>query len=314
MIDQSRLRASSVSVVVPSFAGAARLPGLMECFMRQQTKRDWELIVVLDGTPDNSAEVLSKWTGSLPLEVIDLPRNVGRAAALNRGLERSSFDVLVRCDDDLLPSADYVERHGGWHDQECELGVIGLCRNVYGNTAFAAKYGRPVDRRYRREAYTRSDAELWRHWAGNCSIHRRSMERVGSYDSETFQGYGWEDDDYGYRLMCSGVRLILDPLLETDHLASAVTTSLRLSRAFVAGQAKARFAAKHRLEGLDTQLAGTWGFLVDRIARNRRPEWYLRTGARIDRILPYVGQRRGRQLVDLMLESASHAGYASIAR
>ena len=55
------------SVIVPTHRGAHRLPTLLEALSRQVHPGPWEVIVVLDGVLDDSAEVLESWRRRLHL-------------------------------------------------------------------------------------------------------------------------------------------------------------------------------------------------------------------------------------------------------
>ena len=74
-----------VSVVVPSFRGAALLPQLLGAFRAQRTALPWELIVVLDGAPPDSRDAIRDFEDELPIRVLAFPDNRGRPAALNAG-------------------------------------------------------------------------------------------------------------------------------------------------------------------------------------------------------------------------------------
>ncbi|WP_341854304.1 glycosyltransferase [Brachybacterium sp. GPGPB12] len=164
---------------------------------------------------------------------IVFPENRGRVAALNAGFEVARGDVLIRCDDDLLPAVDYVAAHVSAH-QDGPGGVIGLYLNEYSTTPYAEVYGKDADQRFRRDAYNSASAVTWRYWAGNCSITREIWEAVGPYDSE-YRLYGWEDVDYGYRIHAAGFEVHLAPELETPHRVAAVTTAVRSRRASHSG-------------------------------------------------------------------------------
>jgi glycosyltransferase involved in cell wall biosynthesis len=99
------------SVVIPSYQGAERLENLLGCLALQETDFEWEAVVVLDGSTDDSLGTIARWSSSVPVRVIDLGTNRGRSAALNAGFDAAMGRVLVRCDDDLAPDPNYVRRH-----------------------------------------------------------------------------------------------------------------------------------------------------------------------------------------------------------
>lgn len=296
--------APSVSVVIPSFQGAVRLPGLLAALAAQRFDREWEVILVLDGSTDGSASIAEAFAENLNLVILDRGFNVGRSTTLNDGLAAASGDVLVRCDDDLLPDEHYVARFADWFEGDRSVGVVGLYRNVYPDTAYAKAYGRSVDERFRREAYASAPGTHWQYWAGNCAVHRQMWERVGPYDADTYRAYGWEDVDWGYRFQAAGGRIVLDPQLETVHRVAATTCAIRADRAELSGAAARLFDLKHATCSLPP-LSGSWGAAVRATARGMPVGW----SAAVDGALPHVPQKAGRKLVDLVIQSSFRRGY-----
>jgi glycosyltransferase involved in cell wall biosynthesis len=302
--------AVSASIVVPSRGGAHRLPRLFAS-LAEQTTDAWEVLVVLDGDIDDSADVVTEWSQVLPVRAIQFSENRGRSAALNAGFAAAGGDVLVRCDDDLLPSPRYVEHHLSRH-QGMPVGVVGLYRNQFPPTGYARAYGEPADVKFRRDAYATSPERTWRYWAGNVSTTREVHDLVGAYDPD-FRAYGWEDVDWGYRLHALGIPVVLAPELETSHHVAATTTTGRAQRAFYSGAARLRFEAKHGTDMLPpaTPGAGLWSRAVRVTAARLTEERLVRAGTTVDRCLPRLPAPLGRKAVALLVESAALAGHSS---
>ena len=86
-----------VSVVIPTYNRAQFLSEAVQSVMSQSFK-DFETIVVDDGSTDNTREILA----SLPVRYIR-QENRGVSAAINRGIEASSGDYVVfLASDDVL--------------------------------------------------------------------------------------------------------------------------------------------------------------------------------------------------------------------
>lgn len=295
------------SIVVPSFRGADRLPQLLDSLAAQQDGTpSFEVIVVVDGVDDGSVALLEN-ESRLELRSIVFPENRGRVGALNAGFEAARGDVLIRCDDDLIPGADYVAAHVNAH-RNGPGGVIGLYLNEYSTTPYAEVYGKDADERFRCDAYSAAPTLAWRYWAGNCSITREVWEAVGPYDSE-YRLYGWEDVDYGYRIHAAGFELRLAPELETPHRVAAVTTAIRARRAAHSGAARRLFERKHPKAGLPSAIPGwsLWNTLVRGLSR--APVNPSRRGAIVDAVLRFLPRGVGRKLVALSVESAALGGY-----
>lgn len=294
------------SIVVPSRGGAQRLPRLLAALLAQDDPA-WEAIVVLDGDIDDS-ETVVKGCGDPRVSVITFPENRGRVAALNAGFAAAAGDVLIRCDDDLVPATSYVAAHKARH-QDAPAGVVGLYLNHLPPTHYARVYGNPADAQFRQQAYGSSTP--WRYWAGNASVTRALWEQVGPYDPD-YRAYGWEDVDWGYRLQAAGVPVQLAPELETPHYMAATTTVTRVDRAFHSGAARLTFEAKHGTGHLPTPSPGTgaWGVLVRAATASLASRKRLLRAARlVDEALPRVPAPIGRKLVALLVESAGLVGY-----
>jgi glycosyltransferase involved in cell wall biosynthesis len=91
-----------VSVIIPCYKQAHFLGEAIESVLRQ-TYRTYEIIVIDDGSPDNTAEVAARY----PHVLLISQRNQGLAAARNSGIKESHGEYLVflDADDRLLPKA-----------------------------------------------------------------------------------------------------------------------------------------------------------------------------------------------------------------
>lgn len=301
------MTAPAVSIVVPSRAGAERLPVLMRA-LAAQTNPSWEAIVVLDGDIDGSEEVLARY-GHLPVRTIVFPENRGRVSALNAGFAAANGRILARCDDDLEPGPRYVARLIERHRYE-PVGVIGLYLNSFPDSAYARVYGKASDLLFRTNAYRSDPVGTWRYWAGNASVTRTTYERVGPYDAD-YRAYGWEDVDWGFRLHQAGVPIVLAPELETPHHAAAQSVELRAKRAFHSGAARRTFEAKHGTGHLPPAVPSDlspWNALTRTVGHLDRPG-ILRLATRVDATLSRMVTPMARKAVAVTVEGASIAGY-----
>jgi GT2 family glycosyltransferase len=106
-------KAVLVSVIIPCFNQGHFLHEAIESILAQ-TYTCAEIIVVNDGSTDNTAEVVAKYPGLCYVQ----QNNQGLAAARNTGMRYSTGDYLVflDADDRLLPralecGADYLDAH-----------------------------------------------------------------------------------------------------------------------------------------------------------------------------------------------------------
>ena len=281
----------------------------MNALAGQEGDISWEVVVVLDGDIDGSRAVLDQFLRRAPLTVVELSENQGRSAALNAGFHHSGGSVLIRCDDDLVPTPDFIARHAAHHNSDA-VGVVGLYRNVFPDTVYARVYGRAWDEDFRREAYAAPAHRTWRYWAGNCSLTRATWDSIGPYDTG-FRAYGYEDVDFGYRVASLGVPIVLDRQLETEHRIAATTTSTRAQRAFYSGAARRRFESKHGLTPPDPVTRTAWDRAVAALARRLDERRTQTFGSVVDASARVLPARAGRKAVAMLVEAAARAGHAS---
>lgn len=111
-----------LSIVVPVYRGAATVGQLVAALSALRPEGGLEVILVNDGSPDNSAEVCRELARSatVPLTYVEHARNFGEHNAVMSGLRRARGRYVITMDDDLQnPPEEVVKlydhaRLGGW--------------------------------------------------------------------------------------------------------------------------------------------------------------------------------------------------------
>lgn len=101
----------TISVIIPTYNGAKKLPNILNA-LAQQTYQDFETIVVIDGSTDNTIEMLEKenhW--NLKDFKFIFQENGGRSKVRNFGAKNAKGELLIFFDDDTRPQKDSIERH-----------------------------------------------------------------------------------------------------------------------------------------------------------------------------------------------------------
>lgn len=94
-----------VSIVVPAYDNADNIPACLDS-VGAQTYKDWEVVVVVDGSPDNSAEIVTQYCAKdSRVRLVNKPRNEGTHRARMSGVEAARGDYLLflDADDELAP-------------------------------------------------------------------------------------------------------------------------------------------------------------------------------------------------------------------
>jgi len=90
-----------LSVVVPTYNEAGSLPKLAERLHKVLAGREWELVVVDDGSPDGTADIAAALAPRIPVRVVRRAGKAGLASAVVAGFEAARGDVLLVMDADL---------------------------------------------------------------------------------------------------------------------------------------------------------------------------------------------------------------------
>jgi glycosyltransferase involved in cell wall biosynthesis len=100
-----------LSIVIPTYNGGHKIVNLLKRLQTQDYKL-FEVIVVIDGSTDNTAALLSQFQGQSPfaLQVLET-ENKGRSHARNLGASKAVADLLVFFDDDMLPEPGCIRAH-----------------------------------------------------------------------------------------------------------------------------------------------------------------------------------------------------------
>ena len=99
-----------LTVLLATRNGSRTLPTVLENFTRLQVPSSgWKLVVVDNGSTDQTREIVTSFRASLPLTYI-FEERPGKNAALNAGLEHLEGDLAVFTDDDVFPHPDWLIR------------------------------------------------------------------------------------------------------------------------------------------------------------------------------------------------------------
>lgn len=128
-----------VSVIVPTFNCASFIGAALESVFTQ-SYRDFEVIVVDDGSTDDTVAALDAWMGRITY-VHQV--NQGPAAARNRAVSLSQGELIAYLDADDLWLPEKLFRQVAFLDDHPECGL------VHGEVNVIDESGQPLHERYR---------------------------------------------------------------------------------------------------------------------------------------------------------------------
>lgn len=205
---------ASISVVLPSYRRLARLPHLVEEYLRQGAD---EVVIVLDGPHPG-------WEHALPtrerLTVLELPENRGLALARIAGLEAATSDLVLAVDDDVVPGPGLVDAHRSFHVGRSTTVLQGYMPVVLPphrgkDDSATYLYARGYDEQVRAWR-ARPDTLLDSLWGGNVSLPRQLYRRAEAHMPSIRLEYS-EDLDLGLRLRAIGATAVFDDRARAEH-------------------------------------------------------------------------------------------------
>jgi dolichyl-phosphate beta-glucosyltransferase len=100
------------SIVIPAYNEQARIPATLEAVADCIGIRGWsaEVVVVNDGSRDDTAEVVTKFAAKVPgIRLLENPGNRGKGYSVRNGLLHSFGDIVMFTDADLSAPIEEAE-------------------------------------------------------------------------------------------------------------------------------------------------------------------------------------------------------------
>lgn len=103
---------SLVTIAIPCYRSSKTIEGVVDGIVEQfenQTKYDYEIVLVNDGSPDNTFEVIHRICAKNPkVTGVNLSKNYGQSAAKMAAIDYVNGEFLVYMDDDGQHPADGI--------------------------------------------------------------------------------------------------------------------------------------------------------------------------------------------------------------
>ena len=218
----------SVSVVIPTY-NYARFVGRAIDSALAQTATPAEIIVIDDGSTDETPQVLDRYAG----RVTTLRQaNSGVSATRNVGISMARGDLVALLDSDDVWRPTKLERQLELLSRHPECGAIGCGVEVVGPEGIPLRFMDFVDAAGSPEDRLRAFA-LRQRWVGGSSsgalIPRQVLTQIGGFD-ETLEAA--EDWDLWLRISVAyPVRNVREPLTQVwDHRSGTFRNARRMAK------------------------------------------------------------------------------------
>ena len=220
------------SVIIPNLNGAGWLRDSIESIWAQ-TEQDFELIVIDNGSTDESLEIARSYCDNPRYHLIENSENTGFSHAVNQGIAMAKGEYMALFNNDAFAEPNWLEELLKTAESDPKIfAVSSLMLRYYEPEladdagdyvtilGFACKRGDGLKAsRYQKPCRIFSAC-------GGAALYRKSiLDKIGVFD-ELFFAY-YEDVDLSWRANNAGYKNVLCPTAKCYHICGASTGAVR---------------------------------------------------------------------------------------
>ena len=167
--------------------------------------------MVVDGSTDNTVEILKEFQAKLPALKIIVQENGGRSKVKNRGAQEASGNLLIFYDDDMEPSKTSIHQHESFHrlNERAILGGNPLELKESTKTDFQ-NYRAEVSERWLghfSDGVNKLNEDNCFLSAANMSVSSSTFKLMSGFNEELFDA---EDQDFALRCLDAQISVFFD--------------------------------------------------------------------------------------------------------
>lgn len=202
---------------------------LLELERQRYPRERFEVVVVDDGSTDETTRMLQELPTSYCLRPLRHDQRLGTSAARNQAIRQARGNYCLFLDDDVLASPDLLSCHQEAHRGQVRSVVRGPVINVPAPPQSAP-------------------SQLWRHFSmnffctSNASVGREHLFEAGLFDESLER---WEDADLGFRLKRLGMRRVFCSDAWVHHLKPPVPRERAMATARADGRSAAQLLRRY---------------------------------------------------------------------
>jgi glycosyltransferase involved in cell wall biosynthesis len=225
-----------LSLVICTRNRALQLAECLRSLTRLQYSVPWELVIVDNGSKDETQDVINSYTESLPLKTVIEPK-AGLGRARNRGWATSTGNIVAFTDDDCYPAEDFLGSIVLCFEQDSRIGFIGGRVLLHDPEDYRSTV---QEQAYRQELRPGEFLRAGLIHGANFACRRMALESVGGFDERFGAGalFGSaEDVDIQARMLAWGWLGAYDPRpLVYHHHGRTEVEVLKLRKGYDRGR------------------------------------------------------------------------------
>jgi len=204
-----------LSIIVPTYNGSHKILNALHA-LENQTFQDFETIVVIDGSTDDTISKLNQYQTKLKSFKVIHQENRGRSVVRNTGVSCASGEIVLFMDDDMRFEPNVVEEHIHFHKIHNNVILVGNQIEEYSKLTNDFQFFKAfLSRKWTSEIgndLTKMDKPFIT--AAHCSISKSLFEKLNGFDELLTDA---EDHDLAVRAREIGVEIYFNPTLIGWH-------------------------------------------------------------------------------------------------
>jgi glycosyltransferase involved in cell wall biosynthesis len=206
-----------VSLLLCTRNRAEQLKDCLEYIARLNPECSWELVVVDNGSTDDTGRILSEYAGKVPFPTTTLYEGrAGKSRGLNQALPVTRGDIIALIDDDCYVAPDYIDRVRESFDDP-RVGFAGGRVELFDPTDCPLTIRTSTEPEFLPpRSYVKPGWIL----GANMMFRRRVLEAIGGFDPELGPGmpfHSGEDPDVQARASFAGWWGLYTPNVVVAH-------------------------------------------------------------------------------------------------
>ncbi len=216
--------------------------------VKEKSHYTFEIICSDDASGDKTVDIIRKYENELPIHIINNEHG-GAGKARNKALEMASGELVIFTGDDIFPDYNFIDKHYENYlkhgDDYCTLGRIEWHDEIKLNHLMHHITNIGCEQFGFAGLPPYSIVDFRHFYTSNISVPKKALDNLDYYFDLTFDRYGFEDIELGYRIHKNGVKIYYDPDIVAWHHHIYDSVEKFCNRQFSAGDQLVVFGQLH---------------------------------------------------------------------